>query len=114
MVKCRQCGLMVIWQKVSGRITCTNPDGSDHWDRCSAERWKQATAGGKRFTETRGNEKVVGFLYRGKERLERISSMSSVRGAQYQPLTCNCECLPWEINPNCAQQMAWIFKHATP
>ena len=57
---------MVNWVRSGKRWNCHNPDGSDHWDACSAERWRIVKSEGKRF-ET---EKEAGYIYKGRKHLE--------------------------------------------
>lgn len=49
MTQCRQCKGLITWVRSGERWLCHNPDGSDHWDTCSARRWKQVQATGQRF-----------------------------------------------------------------
>lgn len=70
---CRKCNLPLSFKKLpNGKWYPTNPDGTEHWDLCREEQFRQ----GKRKPETRAS----GFI----------------TGPQYVKSTCDCSGPPWE------------------
>ena len=92
MSACKQCGLPIRWEKDGERWKCLNPDGSDHWDRCSEERTKRALREGTPFEDRVGD----GVVYNEKKRYMHIGC-DSIRGPRYRPDGCNCGRPPWEL-----------------
>ena len=53
--KCKKCGLPLAWKTLENGKWCpTNPDGSDHWDLCSATRNASRPFDPERDTKTSG------------------------------------------------------------
>lgn len=60
--KCKKCGLPLAWKTLpSGKWCPTNPDGSDHWDLCSATRNARRPYDPDRDTKSSGV--IVGKYY---------------------------------------------------
>jgi hypothetical protein len=90
-----QCSSKVLWKQENGTWRCENPDGSDHWDLCSQERWKKISKRGKRFIK----EDRSGYKFNGKEKLDWMKSREIV-GEDYKESGCNCDIPPWEACPH--------------
>lgn len=89
MSKCKDCGLPLAFQQVNGKLHPTNPDGSDHWDLCSATRIKKVMKNGTPFKDKQGE----GFINAGKKTYMLIRS-AVITGKHYVPTA--FEGLPWE------------------
>jgi len=98
MTACSQCGATVKWVKDGQRWKCLNPDGSDHWDLCSKNRWGRVKREGKHFTEKRGRETVKGYDHATLG--TKLYSMEGmvVKGPLYKPVKHRrgCNVPPWE------------------
>lgn len=91
MAKCRDCGLEIGFRQEGGRWRPTNPDSSDHFDVCSAERSRLMVAEGTPFRDAKGNE---GYHWRGKPVYTHISGEWLV-GSDYDPCPF-CTVPPWD------------------
>lgn len=106
---CKSCGGNVDWKKDSGRWQCFNAGTEvDHWDSCSARRWKQTVATGTRFENERQRN---GDMFSGYEksihgtRLDHIEK-PMIFGKKYKPDGCDCGLPPWELcRSDCAHAL---------
>ena len=99
MKPCKSCGAMVRWTKEGKRWYCYNPDGSDHWDLCSKNRWKQVVMTGERFeTPTESGYSSV----KHGTKFDHLCKTPPIRGNGYKLDSCTCGLPPWELcRPTC-------------
>lgn len=104
MTTCNQCGLPVTWKRVKGRMQCYNPDGTVHWDRCSAERFAAVKRDGRFFTRAGADGRPVAEGYATKDRVQytMLRPDTPTTGKHYRPDGCTCGLPPWEVcKPDC-------------
>lgn len=107
MSTCGQCGSTVVWLRDGDRKKCENPDGSDHWDRCSQLRFERVKRTGEFFTGTRTNSEemklhVEGYRSPFKTQLTLIRLDKLIKGKKWKPDGCDCGLPPWELcKPDC-------------
>ena len=96
---CRDCGSPIAFKKPpNGRSRPVEPDGSDHFDKCSARKWERLQRNGQRFESSDD----VGVTESG-YRLGDTSKRDYIRGklivgAQYRERhhRDTCTAAPWE------------------
>ena|SRR3990167_7749030 len=104
MSECKRCGHEVRWVKEGKELRCLNPDGADHWDLCSALRWKRIVAAGGRFVQEFADgpvERISGYESQEFGRnLDQID-MRVIVGPDYRVSGLCKHCVPpWEVCPN--------------
>lgn len=104
MSACVQCGLPVRWinggTKARPKWRCENPDGTDHWDKCSAERFARVKREGTYFEGDDGRREVHGYAAPHKTQLTMIRPLKPIVGKKYRPDGCDCGRPPWELCSN--------------
>lgn len=100
MSTCKECGAPVKWVHVRRRWQCLNPDGSDHWDRCSQLRFERIKREGKYFETDSGDKGYITALKKSGVQLVQQSSgvIASSRGAVSACRNC---VPPWEVCETC-------------
>lgn len=100
MSPCKQCDAPIQWVQIDGRWHCHNPDGSDHWDRCSQLRFERIKRTGEYFETKKGDKGYRTPLKRsGVQYVQQTSGM--IKGKRSKALGQCRQCVPaWETCPN--------------
>lgn len=101
MAKCAECGLPVLWTRTpgSGAWQCFNPDGTVHWDRCSAERFACIKREGFFFAKPTEE----GYKHPKKLQYTMLRPGHAFCGDRYRLDGCDCGLPPWELcKPTCS------------
>lgn len=85
---CKKCKLPLSFVMISGKLHPRNPDGSDHFDLCSATRTAAAIKRGVGFTDDQGS----GFIVDGKK-MHMIMPSKTITGKYYVKSTDTS--VPW-------------------
>lgn len=103
-MKCGQCGLEIKWKRNNGRWFCFNPDGTDHWDKCSQTQYARIKAEGVKYRKQDSKGRYeAGYRHHeyGDKAVERGGTIKT--GKDYRPMKHmdGCRIPPWE---NCECQ----------
>lgn len=90
---CAKCDQPIaFYENEKGRWVPCDPDGSDHFDKCSRASMARVMRDGLYFDR----KDAAGYMYRGRTQFVRVSK-DSVRGASYTPDGCDCGLPAWEL-----------------
>ena len=92
---CKACGASITWKRISGKWSCLNPDGVDHWDLCSKLKFERIKATGKYF-DVGDKGYFTDLKPSGVQYTEQHSQI--MQGDLYKPSgDCAGCCPPWEV-----------------
>lgn len=102
MSACAQCGLQITWvnegTKKRPKWQAFDPDGSVHWDRCSAARFERIKREGTFFAEPTAE----GYVTRERIQFTMLRPETPGVGKSYVPDGCTCGLPPWDLcKPDC-------------
>lgn len=105
---CKECGLSVEWKRESQTWQCFNPDGSVHWDKCSATKFARIKRTGIPFAARRIGEQVEGYktpLKKSGEQLTRAAA-DVIEGDCFELSGACKNCVPpWEVCEKCPDKL---------